>query len=75
MRRLQPGNESLFYRIAPDVFDESIHAERLSAYLTAPGHLMVLAVEDDLGDGVAVLANHLPVDSFGVKTGTAAQVH
>jgi aminoglycoside 6'-N-acetyltransferase I len=44
LKRLRPG-EAVFDRIAPDVFDEPIHPERMRAYLRTPGHLMILYYE------------------------------
>lgn len=48
LKRMQPGDEAVFDRIAPEVFDEPIHPERMRKYLRAPGHIMVLALEGDL---------------------------
>lgn len=60
VRRLQPGDEGAFRSIAPDVFDEPIHPERLGAYLREPGHIMVLAFEGDLvvGQCAGVIHRH-----------------
>jgi len=60
LKRLAPGDEALLERIAPDVFDEPIHPERMHAYLRAPGHLMVLALKDGLvvGQCAAVVHHH-----------------
>ena len=33
LKRMQPGDELEFSEIAPEVFDEPIHPERLEAYL------------------------------------------
>ena len=43
LRRLQAGDEALFHDIAPEVFDEPIHAGRMYDYLRTPGHMLVLA--------------------------------
>ena len=45
IKRIARGDEPTFIAIAPDVFDEPIDAARLDAYLSDPGHLMVLAIE------------------------------
>jgi aminoglycoside 6'-N-acetyltransferase I len=60
VRRMQAGDESTFYDIAPDVFDEPIHAGRLHDYLRAPGHLMVLAFDGNLivGQCAGVIHRH-----------------
>jgi len=60
LKRMSPGDEAVFDRIAVDVFDEPIHPERMAAYLRTPGHLMVLALEGDLvvGQCAAVIHRH-----------------
>ena len=60
VRRLQPGDEALFQSIAPEVFDEPIHAGRMHDYLRTPGHIMVLAFDGDLvvGQCAGVLHRH-----------------
>ena len=60
LQRMQPGDETLFQRIAPDVFDEPVHPDRLHDYLRSPGHIMVLAFEGDLvvGQCAGVLHRH-----------------
>ena len=76
LRRMQPGNEAAFQSIAPDVFDEPIHPERLAAYLREPGHIMVLAFESDLivGQCAGVIHRHpdktteLYVDEVGTAS-------
>lgn len=76
VRRMQPGDEAAFASIAPDVFDEPIHPERLAAYLREPGHIMVLAFEGDLvvGQCAGVLHKHpdktteLYVDEVGTAS-------
>jgi ribosomal protein S18 acetylase RimI-like enzyme len=76
LRRLQPGDEALFDRVAPDVFDEPIHAQRLHDYLRSPGHLMVLAFEGDLivGQCVGVIHRHpdKPTELYVDEVGTAS---
>lgn len=76
VRRMQPGDEPLFQRVAPDVFDEPILASRLHDYLRSPAHIMVLALEDDLvvGQCAGVLLRHpdktteLYVDEVGTAS-------
>jgi aminoglycoside 6'-N-acetyltransferase I len=76
LKRMQPGDEAVLDRVAVDVFDEPIHAERLHAYLRTPGHLMVLALEEGrvVGQCAAVVHNHpdkateLYVDEVGTAT-------
>ena len=54
IKRVGRGDEALFSRIAAEVFDEPIDAGRLDAYLSEPGHLMLVALAD--GDIVAQVA-------------------
>lgn len=76
LKRLAPGDEGIFDHIAPDVFDEPVHPERMRAYLRTPGHLMVLALEDGLvvGQCAAVVHRHpdkadeLYVDEVGTAS-------
>lgn len=51
IRRLGPADARLLERLAEDVFDDAIDRRRLAAYLAAPGHLMVLALD---AEGVVV---------------------
>jgi ribosomal protein S18 acetylase RimI-like enzyme len=44
IRRVAPGDEGLFERIAGDVFDTPVDREVLAAYLATPGHLFVVAL-------------------------------
>lgn len=76
LERLSPGDQAVFDRIAPDVFDEPIHPERMRDYLRTPGHLMLLALEGDLvvGQCAAVIHRHpdksteLYVDEVGTAS-------
>ena len=76
LKRMGPGDEQVLDRIAPDVFDEAIDAGRLRAYLRAPGHLMILALEHGLvvGQCAAVVHHHpdkvseLYIDEVGTAT-------
>lgn len=70
---MRPGDEADFAEIAPDVFDEPIHPERLEAYLLEPGHLLLLAFDGEtvVGQCAAVIHRHpdkvteLYVDEIG----------
>jgi ribosomal protein S18 acetylase RimI-like enzyme len=74
IRRVDPGDEALFDRVAPDVFDQPIDAKRLAAYLTEPGHHMLVALRDGevIGQCAAVVHRHpdkpteLYIDEVGV---------
>ena len=76
VRRMQPGDETAFQSIAPDVFDEPIHSRRLNDYLRAPGHMMVLAFEGELvvGQCAGVLHRHpdKPAELYIDEVGTAS---
>ena len=73
---MQPGDELDFAEVAPDVFDEPIHPERLEAYLLEPGHLMLLAFDNGVvvGQCAAVIHRHpdklteLYVDEVGTAS-------
>jgi aminoglycoside 6'-N-acetyltransferase I len=60
LKRLGPGDEAVFAKVDPDVFDEPIHPERMHAYLREPGHIMLLALDGDLvvGQCAAVIHRH-----------------
>ena len=74
IRRVGPGDEALFERIAPEVFDEAVTRERLAAYLRAPGHHMLVALHagEVVAQVAAVLHRHpdkiaeLYLDEVGV---------
>lgn len=87
LKRMQPGDDLDFTDIAPDVFDEPIDFDRLAAYLCEPGHLMILAFEDErvVGQCAAVIHRHpdkateLYVDEVGtasthLRQGVATQM-
>ncbi|ESW66317.1 MULTISPECIES: GNAT family N-acetyltransferase [unclassified Mesorhizobium] len=75
IRRLYPGDDALVKRIAEDVFDELVRADRLSAYLASSGHMMIVALADGVvvGQCAAVIHRHLDkvselyVDEVGVS--------
>jgi ribosomal protein S18 acetylase RimI-like enzyme len=76
LKRMQPGDELEFSEIAPEVFDHPIHPAHLETYLLEPGHLMILAFDDDLvvGQCAAVIHRHpdqvaeLYVDEVGTAS-------
>lgn len=72
--RLSPDNAGLLDRVAGEVFDEPILADRLAAYLAEPGHVILVAVSDGIvvGQCAAVVHRHpdkvaeLYIDEVGV---------
>jgi ribosomal protein S18 acetylase RimI-like enzyme len=76
IKRIAAGDEAVFDRVAPEVFDEPVDAGRLAEYLREPGHLMLLAIEDGLvvGQCAAVVHRHpdkateLYVDEVGTAS-------
>lgn len=46
IRRVRPGDEPLFRRIAAEVFDHPVVLETLAEYLATPGHHLVVAIND-----------------------------
>ena len=76
LKRMQPGDDLDFTDIAPDVFDEPIHPDRVEAYLAEPGHLMILAFEDGrvVGQCAAVIHRHpdKPTELYVDEVGTAS---
>lgn len=75
LKRMAPGDEAVFGNIAPEVFDEPVHPERLRHYLSAPGHIMVLALDGDLvvGQCAGVVHHHpdKPDELYIDEVGTA----
>ncbi|MER9396158.1 MULTISPECIES: GNAT family N-acetyltransferase [unclassified Mesorhizobium] len=75
IRRLYSGHDALVKRIAEDVFDEPVRADRLAAYLASPGHLMIVALADGVvvGQCAAIIHRHpdkvteLYIDEVGVS--------
>jgi aminoglycoside 6'-N-acetyltransferase I len=73
--RLTPGNAALLDRVAVDVFDEPVNAQRLAAYLAEPSHMMFVAIVDGVvvGQCAAVIHRHpdrvteLYIDEVGVS--------
>ena len=54
IREVKAGDDTLFDRVAEDVFDEPVHRRSLAAYLAAPNHHMLVAIHD--GEVVAQVA-------------------
>ncbi len=79
-RRITDQDLDLFDNLAPEVFDEAIHPERLKAYLNEPCNLMLLAYEEQpdgtnltVGQCAAVLHLHpdKPTELYVDELGTA----
>lgn len=74
IRRVGPGDEALFGRVAIDVFDGPVVPARLTAYLASADHLMVVALSggEVVGQVAGVIHRHpdlpteLYVDNLGV---------
>jgi len=60
IRYLGPGDEALFQRIAPDVFDNAVERATLTHYLATPGHHLLVAVANGeiVGQVAAVVHRH-----------------
>jgi ribosomal protein S18 acetylase RimI-like enzyme len=60
IRRVSLGDESLFERVADDVFDHEIDRDVLADYLSTPGHHFVVALADGevVGQVAAVVHKH-----------------
>jgi ribosomal protein S18 acetylase RimI-like enzyme len=60
IRRVGPGDEALFERVADDVFDYAVERDVLAAYLATPGHLFVVALAEGevVGQVAAVVHKH-----------------
>ena len=60
LHRVTVDDLELFDRVADAVFDGPIVAERLRRYLAEAGHLMILAIEDEVvvGQCAAVVHRH-----------------
>jgi len=75
IRRLFPGDDALVMRVAEDVFDEPVRADRLAAYLATPSHFMIVAMAENVvvGQCAAVIHRHpdkvseLYIDEVGVS--------
>ena len=75
IRRLFPGDDALVMRVAENVFDEPVRADRLAAYLATPSHFMIVAMVENvvIGQCAAVIHRHpdkvseLYIDEVGVS--------
>lgn len=75
LRFVRSGDEALFERIAPEVFDEPVDPARLAAYLADPAHHMMIALQDGIviGQCAAIIHRHpdkvdeLYVDEIGIS--------
>lgn len=81
-RRLSPElDAAALARVAEDVFDEPVDPMWLDAYLSQPGHHMIVAIHDGIviGQTAAVVHRHpdkpteLYVDEVGVAAGFRGQ--
>ena len=80
-RRLSPADAAVLADVAEDVFDEAVDTARLAAYLSQPGHHMIVAIHDGVvvGQTAAVVHRHpdkpteLYVDEVGVAAGFRRQ--
>jgi ribosomal protein S18 acetylase RimI-like enzyme len=74
IRRVKPGDESVFDRVAEAVFDEPIDPGRLAAYLAEPSHPMLVGLHagEVVAQVAAVIHRHpdkpteLYIDEVGV---------
>ncbi|CAN5916486.1 GNAT family N-acetyltransferase [soil metagenome] len=60
IRYLGPGDEHVFERVAPDVFDNAFDRETLAHYLATPGHHLIVAISDGeiVGQVAGVVHRH-----------------
>ena len=60
IRYVGPGDEDLFDRIAPEVFDHPVERRHLGHYLATPGHHLVVAIADGeiVGHVAAIVHRH-----------------
>ena len=60
IRRVKPGDERLFDRVADDVFDYTIDPKILVEYLAEPNHHLIVALHDGvvIGQCAAVVHKH-----------------
>ena len=76
LKRLQPHEGAVLDRVAPDVFDQPVDPVRLHAYLAAPGHLLLVALEDGIvvGQCAGVVHYHpdKPTELYVDELGTAS---
>jgi len=61
IKYLGPGDERLFERIAPDVFDHAVDRATLAHYLATPGHHLIVALANgEIVGQVAAVVHHHP---------------
>jgi len=76
LKRLSTNDADFFACIAPDVFDEPVNPTRLVDYLSAPGNIMVVALEGDLvvGQCAGVIHRHpdKAIELYIDEVGTAS---
>jgi len=60
IKYLGPGDEHVFERIAPGVFDNAVDRATLAHYLGTPGHHLIVAVSQGemVGQAAAVVHRH-----------------
>lgn len=79
IRRVGPGDAALFERIADDVFDEAVDPARLAAYLAAPGHVMLVALQEGVVVAQLAAAIHRhpdkPTELYIDEVGVAPTMH
>lgn len=62
IKLLAPGDEALFQRVVPEVFDHDIVAENAAEFLRDARHHMAAAIVDDHIVGIASAVNYLHPD-------------
>jgi ribosomal protein S18 acetylase RimI-like enzyme len=75
IREVTAANMGLLGNVAADVFDHAIDQARLARYVSAPGHIMLVALDGELvvGQCAAVIHYHpdkpteLYIDELGVS--------
>jgi ribosomal protein S18 acetylase RimI-like enzyme len=76
IKRLSIRDAAILVQIAPEVFDETVDPARLAAYLAADGHIMVVALENDVvvGQCAGVIHRHpdKPTELYVDEVGTAS---
>lgn len=76
VERLGQGRSSLMRSVGHDVFDGPVDADRLTAYLQSPGHLMVVALDGAqvVGQCAGVVHRHpdKPTELYIDEVGTAS---
>ncbi len=82
IRYVGPGDEGLFDRVAPEVFDHPVERRHLAHYLATPGHHLMVAIADGeiVGQVAAIVHRHpdgrpteLYIDEVAVTPGRQRQ--